>query len=102
ARNVPEPIPVTRLVLTRDQPEIAADRLSTSKAVRIIHERGPRFGRADTHSRDAAQLRDGRRLLRLMIQLPFDPSHLAEEGLDLFEQQIPPQLLRNRGQGQLA
>src|SRR5262249_59305984 len=53
ARNVPEPIPVTRLVLTRDQPEIAADRLSTSKAVRIIHERGPRFGRADTHSLDA-------------------------------------------------
>ena len=37
-----------------------------------------------------------------MIQLLLDPPHPAEERLDLFEQQIPPQLLRSRGQFQLA
>jgi hypothetical protein len=37
-----------------------------------------------------------------VIQLLLDPPHLADERLDLFEQQIPPQLLRRRGQGQLA
>src|SRR5262245_57784124 len=56
ARNVPEPIPVTGLVLTRNQPEIAADRLGMAKAVRIVHEGDHRFGRADAYPRDAAQL----------------------------------------------
>lgn len=66
--------------------------------MRVNHECGHCFGRANPHSRDAAQLSDARRLLRLMIQLMFDPQHPANQRLDLFEQEIPPQLLQYRGQ----
>jgi hypothetical protein len=37
-------------------------------------------------------------LLWLAVQLLLDPPHLADEPLDLFEQQVAPQLLRGRGQ----
>src|SRR5262249_47740126 len=67
AGDVPEPILVARLVLARDQSEIATDRFGIPKTVRVIHERGYRFGRADSDSGDATQLSDGGRLLRLMV-----------------------------------
>src|SRR5579864_1659004 len=68
--------------------------------MRIIDEGNHGFCRANTDSRDASQASDGGRVLRLIIQLLLDTSHLADERVDLFEQEIPPQLLRNRGQGQ--
>jgi hypothetical protein len=63
---------------------------------------GHRLSRADAHTGNAAQLSNAGRLLRLLVQLLLDPPRLADERLDLFEQQIPPQLLRSGGQGQLA
>src|SRR6202043_2482507 len=98
ARDVPEPIFVTRLVLARNEPEVPADRFGIAKAVWVIHECYHRLGSANAHSWNAAQLSDGGRLLRLAIQLLFDTSHLADQRLDLFEQEIPAQLLRSRGQ----
>src|SRR5262249_33695605 len=65
-------------------------------------EGGHRLGRAETHARDAAQLRDGGRVLGLVVQLLLEASHLAEERLDLLEQEVPPQLLGGRGQLELA
>ncbi|MGA2705965.1 MAG: hypothetical protein ABSH35_33395 [Isosphaeraceae bacterium] len=70
--------------------------------MRIIDEGGHSLCRANANSRDASQASDGRKVLRLMVQLLLDTLHLADERLDLFEQKVPPQLLRSRRQGQLA
>jgi hypothetical protein len=72
------------------------------EAMRIIDEGDHGFCRANANPSDASQLSDGRRVLRLMIQLLLDTSHLAQECLDLSEQEIPPQLLRRCRQGQLT
>ncbi len=61
ACDVPEPIPVARLVLRRNQTEIPAHRLGMWEAMRIIDEGGHSLCRANTNSRDAAQASDGRR-----------------------------------------
>ena len=63
------------------------------EAMRIIDEGGHSLCRPNTYSRDASEASDGRRVLRLMIQLLLDTAHLVDEGLDLFKQEIPPQLL---------
>ena len=53
--------------------------------------RGCRLARrAAAHARDAAQLRDGGRVLGLMLHLLLEASHLAERRFDLFEQEVPP------------
>jgi hypothetical protein len=70
---------VARLVLPRNEPEVSTDRLGMSKAMRIIHEGADRFGGADADPRDASQSKHGRRLLRTMIQLLLDASHLPGE-----------------------
>ena len=46
-RYVPEPILIARLVLTRNESEVPADRFGMPKAMRIMHERGHRFGISD-------------------------------------------------------
>src|SRR5262245_39848853 len=102
AGDVPQPVLVARLILARDQSEIATDRLGIAKAVRVIHEGGHRFGRADPHSRDATQLTDGGSVPRLTAQLLLEAAALAVERLDLLQQQVPPQLLRERGQVELT
>src|SRR5262249_31777353 len=102
ARDVPEPILVTRLVLTRNKPEIAADGFGMAKAVRIIHECRHRFGRANTHSGGPPRWGAGGRWLPWAIQLLFKASPLADRRLDFFEQETPPQWLRSRGQDQLT
>ena len=53
--------------------------------MRVVEEGGHRLGRADADPGNAAQLRDGGRLLRLAGQLLLDPSPLAEESLDFLE-----------------
>src|ERR1700721_791311 len=73
-----------------------------AKAVWVIDECSPRFCRTSPHAWDTAQLSDCGRFLRLSIQLLFDTPHLADERFNLFEQEISPQLLRRRGQSQLA
>ena len=100
--DVPEPILVTRLVLARNQSEVAANCFGMTKAMWIIYERCYRFGRANAHSRDSSQLTDGGRMLCLTIQLLLNPSHLADKRLYFFEQKIAPRPLRQRGQGQLT
>ena len=67
--------------------------------MRIIDEGSHRFGRANANSRDALQQQHRRRMLSPTAQLLFDASQLPIERLDLFQQEIPPQLLRQRGQG---
>ncbi len=99
ARDVPQPIPVARLVLARDQPEVPARPPwhprkrcgSSTKAATASAVRTPTPGMVRSRS-------DGGRVLRLLIQLLLDPPHLARQRLDLLEQQVPPQLLRRRRQ----
>jgi hypothetical protein len=83
---VPEPVPVARLVLARDEAEVPADRLGGAEPVRVVDERGHRLGRPGPDPRDGPQHGHGRRLPGLAVQLLFDAPDLPRERLDLFEQ----------------
>jgi hypothetical protein len=99
---VPQPVPVAGLVLARQQPEVPADRLGVAEPARVVEERGHRLGRADADPGDAPQAGDGGRLRRPAVQLLLEAPHLAVERLDIFEQWVPPPLLRSRRQVEMA
>jgi hypothetical protein len=65
--------------------------------MRIVDESGHSLCRANTNSRDGSKASDGRRAMRLMIQLLLDTSYLPDQRLDLLKEKIPTQLLRSRG-----
>jgi hypothetical protein len=88
AGDVPEPIAVSRLVLTRDEPEVSPDRLGIPEAMWVVDEGSHRLRRAGADPRDAPQAGDGGRAARLAIQLLLDPPHLPRQRLDLLEQQV--------------
>ena len=61
--------------------------------MRVIDKGSHSFCCANTNSGDRSQESDGGRAVRLMIQLLLDTLYLADERLDLLEEEIPPQLL---------
>ena len=79
ARDVPQPIPVPRLVLARDQSEVPAGRLGIPEAIRVVDEGGHRLGRTDAHAGDASQQEHGGRVFRLLICYRVAPPPDAQQ-----------------------
>src|SRR5262249_60943387 len=73
AGDGPQPIPVTRLVLAGDQPEVPADRLGIPEAMRVVDEGSHRLGRANADPGDAPQAGDGGRTGRPGVPRPPGP-----------------------------
>ena len=56
AGDVPEPVPVTRVILAGHEAEVPADGLGVWEAMRVVHERGDPFRRLGTNSGNALLL----------------------------------------------
>jgi hypothetical protein len=102
AGDVPERVPVPRLVLARHRPEVVADGLGVREPVRVVNERGHRLGGSGPDTGDGPQQADGRGPPGLAVQLWLDPAHLEGERLNLLERQVAPELLRERRRLQSA
>lgn len=97
-RNVSESVPISGLVLAWNKSEIATDRFSVAKAMRVIHEGSYRLRSANTHTRDTLQQKNRGHLSCPVIQLLFNALQLPIERLDFLQEKISSQLLGRRGE----
>ena len=98
--NVPQPIGISRLILTGDQSEICADPFAMVETMRIVEERDHRFGRANPDSGNRSQQLNGHAVLGIAGKFLFDSFDLVVVRLDLGNEQVAIQSMHRIVQNQ--